>query len=118
MIASTLAVAIIFGAFAPNERADRVLEVLDLIRGQVVADVGCGRRWLSKTCAEAVEPDGTVFALETSEWQLTVVHPLDIPNTVPVLSQKNDVSLPEGSVGVASLHDLATDVEEGVRPGS
>lgn len=97
-------------------RAKHVVEVLDLEGGETVADIGCGNGWLSAAVAEAVGPDGKVYAVEISEGRLKRVAARKIENIVTVHSKKDDVTLPEASIDLAFLHDVATHVDKKARP--
>ena len=97
-------------------RAADVIEVLDVRPGQVIADIGCGSGWLSEAIAETLGTDGLVYAVEIDESRVRSLHRRSFPGVVPVLSVPDDVSLPEGSLDTAMLHDVASHVDRSARP--
>ncbi|MHC4102824.1 MAG: PDZ domain-containing protein [Planctomycetota bacterium] len=98
------------------ERAGHVVNVLQVQPGQVIADIGCGSGWLSEAIAEAVGPEGTVYAVEIQERLVRRLHRWSPPNVVPVLSVPEDVSLPADCLDTAMLHDVASHIERRARP--
>ena len=96
-------------------RALRVLAVLDVGRGDVVADIGCGNGWLAAEVAKVVGPDGKVYALEISD-RVEILSKRGIANLIPVHSRPDDVTLEANSIDLAFLHDVATHVQTTVRP--
>jgi SAM-dependent methyltransferase len=97
-------------------RAEHVIEVLQVRPGQVIADIGCGSGWLAHAIAEAVGPEGTIYAVEIQERHVRGLRRRPVPNVVPVLSVADDVALPEDSLDVAMLHDVASHIDRGARP--
>ena len=93
-----------------------VLEVLDVQPGQVIADIGCGTGWLSHAIAEAVGPEGTVYAVELQERHIRALHGNSPANLVPVMSIPTDPFLPAGSLDTAMLHDVASHIARDARP--
>ena len=93
-----------------------IIDVLDVMPGQVIADIGAGSGWLSEAIAKAVGTDGIVYAVEIQERHVRRLHQFASPNLVPVLSLPDDVSLPQDSVDTAMLHDVASHVRRSVRP--
>lgn len=98
------------------KRAAHVIRVIGARQGQSIADIGCGDGWLSAAIAKVVGPDGTVYAVEISESSLRQVRQRLVANIKPVLSKKNDVSLPPDSLDTALLHDVADHVQKSARP--
>ncbi len=99
-----------------GSRIARVIEVLDLQPGQVIADIGCGSGWLSEAIAERVGEEGLVYAVEIDEGDIRRLRRGTMPNVIPVLSVPDDASLPERSLDTAMLHDVASHVSRSVRP--
>jgi ubiquinone/menaquinone biosynthesis C-methylase UbiE len=97
-------------------RSEHVIEMLRVRTGQVVADIGCGSGWLCEAIAEAVGPEGTVYAVEIQERLVRPLHRWSPPNVVPVLSLADDVSLPEDCLDTAMLHDVASHISRSARP--
>ncbi len=103
-------------ASSAGARAARVLEVLDVGPGQVIADIGAGSGWLAEAIAQAAGPEGLVYAVEISEDHVRRLRRWRTPNVVPVLSVPHDVCLPAGSLDTAMLHDVASHVTRSARP--
>ncbi|MHC4217357.1 MAG: class I SAM-dependent methyltransferase [Planctomycetota bacterium] len=99
-----------------TERQKRVTEVLGVRPGQVIADIGCGSGWLSEAIAEQVGPEGTVYAVEIQERLVRRLHRWHGAHIVPVLSDPDDVTLPEDCLDTAMLHDVASHVSRDARP--
>ncbi len=99
-----------------DSRAAHVIDVLDVRPGQVIADIGAGRGWLSEAIAKTLGADGLVYAVEIKEGLVRRLRRGSMPNVVPVLSVADDVSLPENSLDTAMMHDVAAHIEEAGRP--
>ena len=52
------------------QKPDAVIQALNLQNGQVVADIGAGSGYFTLRLARAVEPNGTVFAVDVDEGML------------------------------------------------
>ena len=98
-----------------RDRADHVLDVLQIRPGLDVADIGCGSGWLSEAIAIELEGSGTVYAVELQESHIEILRRRALPGVVPVLSEPSDVSLPENSLDVAMLHDVASHIDGSAR---
>jgi SAM-dependent methyltransferase len=98
-----------------RDQADHVLEVLQLRPGLDVADVGCGSGWLSEAIATELDGSGKVYAVELDEGHVDNLRRRALPGIVPVLSEAGDVSLPEDSLDVALLHDVASHIDPDAR---
>jgi SAM-dependent methyltransferase len=98
-----------------RDRADHVLEVLQLRPGLDVADIGCGSGWLSEAIATELDGSGKVYAVELDEGHVDSLQRRALPGIVPVLSEPGDVSLPEDSLDVAMLHDVASHIDPDAR---
>jgi ubiquinone/menaquinone biosynthesis C-methylase UbiE len=82
-----------------EERPDLVLAALNLQRGDIVADVGCGTGYFSWRLARAVGPAGRVFGVEIQPEMLeklsAAMKERNIDNVVGVVGQIDDPQLPE-----------------------
>lgn len=111
---------------------DRVLTHLDLGRGRVVADVGCGPGWFTLPLAERVAPDGLVYAIDVEEKMLERLmeraKERAVANIRPVLAEEEDeFPVPNSSCDaalVASVYhevdptsSFANEVRRILRPG-
>jgi len=85
------------------QRPDRVLRVLGVRRGAVVADVGSGPGYFTTRLARAVGTRGRVYAVDPEPEVLQVlVKRLDgARNVTPVLSRDDDPMLPPASCDLA-----------------
>jgi len=85
------------------QRPERVLRVLGVRRGAVVADVGAGPGYFTTRLARAVGPRGRVYAIDPEPEVLKVlVKRLDgTTNVTPVLSLDDDPLLPPASCDLA-----------------
>jgi SAM-dependent methyltransferase len=98
-----------------RDRADHVVEFLQLRPGLDVADIGCGSGWLSEAIATELDGSGKVYAVELDESHVDSLRRRTLPGIVPVLSEPGDVSLPEDSLDVAMLHDVASHIDPDAR---
>ena len=85
------------------QRPERVLRVLRVRRGAIVADVGAGPGYFTTRLARAVGPRGRVYAVDPEPEVLSVlVRRLDgASNVTPVLSRDDDPMLPPASCDLA-----------------
>jgi arylsulfatase A len=95
---------------AQEERPDRVLELLALPPGAVVADVGAGSGYYTRRLAQAVQTSGQVFAVDVQPEMLELLtSQLDsegITNVVPVLGSITDPHLPAEALDLVLLVDV------------
>jgi SAM-dependent methyltransferase len=86
---------------------ERVMDVLDVRPGGVVADVGAGSGWLTVRAARRVGPGGKVLAVEINRAYLAHIEARArserLANVVPVLGTTDDPRLPPDSVDVVVL---------------
>ncbi|TDI14225.1 MAG: PDZ domain-containing protein, partial [Acidobacteria bacterium] len=99
-----------------SAEAEDVLQVLQVRPGQTIADLGCGSGWLSEAIAGRLAGAGTVYAVEIQEQHIARLYDRSISGIVPVLSLPDDVSLPENSLDLAVLHDVASHIDPEARP--
>ena len=80
-------------------QVDRVTDVLGVIPGQKVADIGAGSGLFSRKLANAVGSDGVVYAVDLSQKLLDYIEEsaeaAGINNIKTVLASEDDPSLPE-----------------------
>jgi ubiquinone/menaquinone biosynthesis C-methylase UbiE len=97
------------------QRPDRVLRVLRLRPGAVVADVGSGPGYFTTRLARVVGPRGRVYAVDPEPEVLTVlVKRLDgTGNVTPVLSRDDDPMLPAASCDLALFVNAYHHVADG-----
>ena len=90
-------------------RRDEILAAQNLPRGAEVADVGAGTGFYSLLFAEAVGPEGRVYAVDISPDFITAigerVRAAGMTNISPVINAADDVKLPDNSIDVAFICD-------------
>ena len=77
---------------------EKILRRIRPLKDLVVIDVGCGKGYFALPIADEVGANGKVYAVDTSEEMLTLLHQL-IPlssNPEPVLSNECDIPLEAG----------------------
>jgi SAM-dependent methyltransferase len=86
---------------------DRVMDVLDVRPGAIVADVGAGSGWFTVRAARRVGPSGKVLAVEINPAYLAHIEARArgerLANVVPVLGTTDDPRLARESVDVVVL---------------
>jgi uncharacterized protein (TIGR01244 family) len=85
-----------------QEQPERVLQVMGLRDGDVVADIGCGNGFYSLRLARQIGPRGVVFAVDVQQGMLDQLaerqEEAGISNIYPVLGRYEDPLLPPGKV--------------------
>lgn len=93
-----------------EEQPGKLLEALDLERGEVVADVGAGSGYFTFRLAEAVGPEGQVLAVDIQPEMLALIRrrmrERQVTQVKPVLGTISDPRLPEGKVDLILLVDV------------
>jgi ubiquinone/menaquinone biosynthesis C-methylase UbiE len=96
-------------------KPDQVISLLDLKRGDVVADIGAGSGVFTRRLAEAVGPEGRVFAVDIdkdllnyNQAKITEAH---ITNVEFILGDYNSPKLAEGTVDLAFICDVLHHIE-------
>ena len=86
---------------------DEVIRSLGLVAGDRVADIGAGNGYFTFLLAEAVGPEGKVFAVEVSKEAIQVleerIEEQGSSNVVAMLGRLEDPQLPDGMIDVAFL---------------
>jgi len=98
-----------------EEKPDRVLAVLELKPGMVVADVGAGSGYYSSRMAERVGKDGVVYAVDVQPEMLDILRlqmkQRRVTNVEPVLGTETDPRLPAGTLDLALMVDVYHELE-------
>ena len=93
-----------------EEEPAKLIELLKLKEGMVVADVGAGSGYHSFRMSEKVGPKGKVLAVDIQKEMLDAIRKKakekNITNVEPVLGTENDPKLPEGKVDLILLVDV------------
>ncbi len=99
-----------------EERADLVLEAMELEAGDVVADLGTGTGFYARKIAPRVVPGGRVYAVDIQREMLELLAQLvedeKVDGVVPVLSEPDDPKLPAGELDWILLADVYHEIAE------
>jgi arylsulfatase A len=99
-----------------EERPERLLDLLALGPGDVVADVGAGSGYHTRRMARRVGPKGRIYAVDVQPEMLEILSRNlageGITNVIPVLGSLADPRLPDGSVDVIVMVDVYHELAE------
>ena len=86
---------------------DRVMDLLGVAPGKVVADVGAGSGWFTVRAAARVQPGGSVYAEdinpEAVDYITARASKEKLDNVKPTLGSVDDPKLPENSIDVVLI---------------
>jgi 2-polyprenyl-3-methyl-5-hydroxy-6-metoxy-1,4-benzoquinol methylase len=96
-----------------EERTDLLIQLLQLKKGMVIADIGAGTGYLSRRMADKVGANGVVYAVDVQPEMMGKIKLLAKKhiNIQPVLSQVDDVKLAENSIDLAIMVDVYHELE-------
>lgn len=111
---------------------NRVMDLLGIVPGKNVADIGAGSGWFTVRAARRVGPAGVVLAEDINplaiEYIGKKIQKEDLPNVRTVLGSPDDPRLPAGSVDAVLMlkmyHEIAHPVpamkalQRALRPGA
>src|SRR5215469_650139 len=111
---------------------NRVMDILGVIRGKGVADIGAGSGWFTVRAAQRVGPSGTVYAVDINPEAIRYidnrVHSESLANVKTILSKPDDPMLPKEAVDAVLLlktyHEVADPIallehlHPALRPGA
>ena len=111
---------------------DRVMDLLGIVPGKNVADIGAGSGWFTVRAARKVGPAGTVIAEDINPLAIEYIGKRvlkeDLPNVRTILGRADDPRLPAGSVDAVLMlkvyHEIAHPVptmrilQKALRPGA
>jgi len=93
-----------------EEQPRKLLEALQVKRGQQVCDFGCGNGYHTLPLARAVGPRGKVFAVDIQQEMLdlldTRARPRGLENIEPVLATLTDPKLPRRQLDLVLMVDV------------
>src|SRR5262249_9772541 len=93
-----------------EERTDKLLKMLPLKPGMVVADIGAGSGYFSFPMAKKVGPRGKVLAVDIQKEMLAVIRKRmkawQVKNIEPILGTITDPKLPAGKVDLILMVDV------------
>lgn len=92
------------------EQPEKVLDVLKIAPGSMVADIGAGTGYYSLRLAKRVSPQGRVLATDIQPEMLARLRinmkKADISNIDPILCTPTDAKLPHGTLDLALMVDV------------
>lgn len=101
---------------ASEENPDRMVELLELRKGDHVADIGAGTGYISWRMAQRVGPEGKVYAVDIQPEMLELLEAQmkkrGLKNVVPVLGGVSDPKLPPASIDLAIMVDVYHELEQ------
>jgi len=99
-----------------EENPDKLIALLALKPGEVVADIGAGTGYISWRMAKEVAPGGKVFAVDIQQEMLDLLEvkmkQRGVTNVVMALGTETDPKLPPGSVDLAIMVDVYHEFSE------
>jgi arsenite methyltransferase len=105
-------------ASSPKSKPDEILRTLALQSGQNVVDIGVGGGYFSLRFAEAVKPEGKVYALDTNEqfleFLLNEARERGLSNLEPILATEDNLRLPDGALDLVFMRNVYHHLEKRV----
>lgn len=105
---------------------NRVMDILGIVPGKAVADIGAGSGWFSVRAARRVGPAGTVYAVDINPEAIAYIdrraHRESLSNVKTILNRSDDPMLPQDAVDAVLLlktyHEVADPIAllEHLRP--
>jgi ubiquinone/menaquinone biosynthesis C-methylase UbiE len=99
-----------------EEAPDKMIELLGLKRGEVVADIGAGSGYISARLARKVGTSGKVYAVDIQQEMLDLLSAkmksLSLTNIIPVLGTISDPKLPAESLDLVVMVDVYHEFSE------
>lgn len=93
-----------------EEQPDQLVSLLNVRRGETVADIGAGTGYFTRRLAQAVGSRGRVLAEDVQPEMITLLKNLNarlgLTNITPVLGTVTDPRLPPASVDLALMVDV------------
>lgn len=92
------------------EQPEKVLDVLKIVPGSIIADIGAGIGYYSLRLAKRVDPQGRVLATDIQPEMLARLRinmkKADVRNVDPILCTPTDAKLPHGKLDLALMVDV------------
>lgn len=86
---------------------NRVMDIMGIVPGKSVADIGAGSGWFTVRAARRVGPAGTVYAVDINPEAIRYIdhwiHRESLPNVKTILSKDDDPLLPKDAVDAVLL---------------
>jgi ubiquinone/menaquinone biosynthesis C-methylase UbiE len=101
---------------ADEEKPDKMIELLGLKDGDVVADIGAGTGYISWRMAQKVAPKGKVYGVDIQQEMLDLLasnmKQRGITNVIPILGTETDPKLARNSVELIIMVDVYHEFSE------
>jgi ubiquinone/menaquinone biosynthesis C-methylase UbiE len=101
---------------AEEEKPDKMIELLGLKPGEMVADIGAGTGYISWRMAQKVRPAGKVYGVDIQQEMLDLLaasmKKRGITNVVPVLGTETDPKLAPDSIDLVIMVDVYHEFSE------
>lgn len=98
---------------------NRVMDVLGIQAGSIVADIGAGSGWFTVRAAKRVGPSGLVYAVDINPKAITYIQERaqkgDIQNVRAILGKDDDPLLPAASIDSVLILKTYHEVSQPVR---
>ena len=99
-----------------EEQPEKVLEVMHLKPGDVVADIGCGSGYYARRLFRLVQPGGVVYCEDIQPEMLEIMAGIaseeGVDGIQPVLGTSTDLQLPAGEVDWVIMADVYHEMSE------
>jgi ubiquinone/menaquinone biosynthesis C-methylase UbiE len=99
-----------------EEAPDKLMELLALKPGEVVADIGAGTGYMSWRMARRVLPGGKVYAVDIQQEMLDLLganmKERSLTNVIPVLGTVTDPKLPANTIDLVLMVDVYHEFSE------
>lgn len=101
---------------AEEEKPDKMVDLLGLKPGQMVADIGAGTGYISWRMAQKITPNGKVYGVDIQQEMLDLLaksmKDRGITNVVPVLGSETNPKLPPNSIDLVIMVDVYHEFSE------
>jgi ubiquinone/menaquinone biosynthesis C-methylase UbiE len=101
---------------AEEEKPDKMIDLLGLKPGEMVADIGAGTGYISWRMAQKVRPGGKVYGVDIQQEMLdllaTNMKKRGITNVLPIMGTETDPKLPAESIDLVIMVDVYHEFSE------
>jgi ubiquinone/menaquinone biosynthesis C-methylase UbiE len=101
---------------AEEEKPDKMVDLLGLKPGQMVADIGAGTGYISWRMAQKIAPNGKVYGVDIQQEMLDLMaknmKARGTTNVIPALGTETDPKLPANSIDLVIMVDVYHEFSE------